>query len=471
MSRGGYLPMNKHLFRFLFALLFAILLCGAVQATNLQITVQDSLDNVTISQATVYLDGANLGKTTNAGTYYITHSGLNDLKLRISKSGYDDWENTVGMNVTAALVNLTRKSLILKVTLYDVDSLQAVPSADVKITNGNTSETKKTDSNGSTSYAVKAYNSYDLSITAPYYQSYVPPPLDIGTENKDVQYWLMRNDRFSFVVTDKSRIPISDAELYIDSTLKGKTDARGIIILALEREKPYAIEVKKSGYQSFIERKTIGLNEAIVAIQISKVPVGAFVSVFDEKRGAVEEASVYLDTALIGNTDQYGRYVFGSIVSGTYQLEVRKEGYVTVKKQITVTKQGDDFTIELPFEQVDLTIFVKDKDQKVIPGVMIELNSKTLGSTDENGQIITKLKFNTPYNISAVKEGYQPASFQKSIILGNSSATVTLIMEKNLDWAFISLVLIGATGILVVFALIRRLSHKARRHVIRRNEI
>jgi len=463
--------MYKHLIRFLSILLFVIVICGTAQATNLQINVQDSLDNTTVSQATVYLDGANSGRTTNTGIYFLTHSGLYDINLRITKSGYDDWEAMVAKNLTSVLVNMTRKTLVLKVVLYDTDSLAAIANADVKITSENVNESKKTDSNGIASFAVKAQTLYDLAITAPYYQSRSPPPIEIRADNKDVQYWLLRNDRFSFIVTDKSNNPVPGAEVYMDSALKGTTDARGILILALERGKPYSIEVKKAGYQSFIERKTISEDEALLAIQVSKVPVGAFVSVFDEKRVPIEGASVYLDTALTGYTDQYGRYVLGSIVAGSYQLEVRKEGYVIANKRINVTKQGDDFVVELPYEQADLTVYVRDKDQKVIPGATIELNSRPLGTTNENGQIVTRLKFNTLYNISGSKEGYQPVSTQKEIILGNSSGSATLTMEKNLDWGFIGLIIVGALGVLVVFAIIRRMNQKPRRHVIRRNEI
>jgi hypothetical protein len=463
--------MDTHLFRFLSALLLLILLCSAVQATTLQVTVQDSVDNTIIPQATVYLDNVNMGRTTGAGTFFLVHDGLDDKILRITKNGYEDWENTIARNLTSVLVNMTRKTLVLKVSLYDTDSLAAVPNANVKITSENETETKKTDSNGVVSFTVKAHTLYDLAITTPNYQARSPPPIEIVAENKDVQYWLLRNDRFSFVVTDKTSNPVPNAEVYLNSVLKGTTDTRGILVLPLERDSSYVIEVKKSGYQSFMERRTISGEEALVAIQLAKVPLGAFVSVFDENKNPVKDAAVSLDTVLAGHTDQYGRYVFGSITAGTYQLEVRKDGYVIMNKTISVTKQGDDFIIELPYEQVDLTVYVRDKDQKVIPDAKIELNSRNIGTTDENGQVVTGLKFNTLYNISASKEGYQPVITQKEIILGNSSGSLTFTLDKNLDWGFLLLIIVGAVGVLVVFGIIRRISRKPRRHMIRRNEI
>jgi hypothetical protein len=463
--------MKNHLFRFLPALLVLILLCGTAQATNLQITVQDSIDNITIPQATVYQDGVNVGRTTTSGTFLIVHSGLEDLNIRIAKSGYEDWENAVSMNATSVLANMTRKTLVLKVVLYDSDSFAVIPNAEVKLTYNNATDTKTSDSNGIVSFVVMANTIYDVAISAPYYQSQVPKAIEIGAENKVVQYWLMRNDRFSFIVTDPNKNPLQSAEIFIDSVSKGKTDVRGFLTVQIERGKSYDIEVKKDGYQSFVERKNIGDDDALMTVQIAKVPVGAFVSVYDENRAPVQGAVIYLDSAVAGNTDSYGNYVFGNIVAGSYNLEVRKDGYTTVKKTITISKQGDAFAIDLPYEQATVTVNVQDKDQKVIPDARVLVNGNAVGLTDANGQITAGLKFNTVSNITAQKEGYQTTSVQKSIIIGNASSSVTLIMERNLDWGFIALVVIGAGIIILVFAMIRRMSQKPGRHIIRRNEI
>jgi hypothetical protein len=312
---------------------------------------------------------------------------------------------------------------------------------------------------------------YDVAISAPYYQSQVPKAIEIGAENKVVQYWLMRNDRFSFIVTDPNKNPLQSAEIFIDSVSKGKTDVRGFLTVQIERGKSYDIEVKKDGYQSFVERKNIGDDDALMTVQIAKVPVGAFVSVYDENRAPVQGAVIYLDSAVAGNTDSYGNYVFGNIVAGSYNLEVRKDGYTTIKKTITISKQGDAFAIDLPYEQATVTVNVQDKDQKVIPDARVLVNGNAVGLTDANGQITAGLKFNTVSNITAQKEGYQTTSVQKSIIIGNASSSVTLIMERNLDWGFIALVVIGAGIIILVFAMIRRMSQKPGRHIIRRNEI
>ncbi len=115
--------MYNHRIRFLFVLVCIIALCSAAQATNLLITVQDSLDNTTVPHATVYLSGANVGMTNNAGQFLL-QSGQGDLNLRISMDGYDDWANTVSGNVTSLSVTLNRRTLVLNVALFDSNTLE-----------------------------------------------------------------------------------------------------------------------------------------------------------------------------------------------------------------------------------------------------------------------------------------------------------------------------------------------------------
>jgi p-aminobenzoyl-glutamate transporter AbgT len=117
--------------RFLFILLCALLLCSSAQATILQISVQDSTDNSTIPHAMVFLNGENFARTNNNGQVFLNHSGLNDTLIRVSMTGYNDWENLVAKNETAVFANLSRKSITLNVSLYDSDSLGLVSGARV----------------------------------------------------------------------------------------------------------------------------------------------------------------------------------------------------------------------------------------------------------------------------------------------------------------------------------------------------
>ncbi len=458
--------------RFLFALLCVFLLCSSVQATNLQIAVQDNIDNSSVPYATVFLNGGNIARTNTLGQVYLTHSGLNDLKIMVSKTGYDDWVKTVSRNETALLVNLSRKSLTLKVSLFDSDTLVPVSGALVNISAENVTMGKQTDLSGSALFGVTAATLYSVDIEAANYQPR-HTTIDMALENRDVQYWLLPGNRFAIEIKDKNgKSPLPDAEVRINSALVGKTDTKGRLVIPVTRGNTYTIEISKTGYQTFTESRIISDADAIYSVEITKAPIGAFIFVVDENRVAISGADVYINGNLLGSTNQYGRSTSPSLVSGTYPVEIRKAGYVTVSRPIQVSNVNEDYMFVMPFENSVLTLFVKDNEQKSVPNASISVNGNVLGMTDDRGQYNTRLNFNTPYNITASKDGYQPASIQKQVVSGNATATATLTLEKNLDWGLITTIAAGVVGILVLFAVIRMIGHQRKhRHGIRRNEI
>lgn len=457
--------------RFLFALLCTFLLCNSAQATILQISVQDSIDNSTIPHATVFLNGDNYARTNNYGQVVLNHSGLNDQLIRVSMTGYEDWEKLVAKNETSVLVNLSRKSITLKINLYDSDSFGSVSGARVNISAEHMKQTNLTDVSGSVSFSVNATTLYSIDITAP---DYLPRSgiIDMGTEDKDAQYWMLPANRFSFVIKDKNGMaPVPDAEVRINTTLVGKTDTRGVLTTPVTRGKVYTIDIKKGGYQTFTESRIISETDALYSVALSKAPLGAFISVFDENRDPINGTDVYINGTLTGTTNQFGRINFPDLVSGSYNVEVRKTGYSSVNRTILVTNKGEDYTFEIPFENADLTIFVQEKDQKMVPNATILINGNTMGVTDDHGLYRTKVKFNTLYNITAIKDAYQPVSVQKQFAQGNATTSVTLIMEKSLDWGLITMIVIGVLGVLIVFGVIRKWGGRKRRHSMRKNDI
>ena len=457
--------------RFLFALLCILLLCSSAQATVLQISVQDSRDNSTIPYATVFLNGDNYARTNSSGQLVLNHSGLNDQLIRVSLTGYDDWEKLVAKNETSVLVNLSRKNITLKINLYDSDSLGPVSGARINISAQQMKQSNLTDVSGSVTFGVNATTLYSIDITAPGYL-FRSGIIDIGTEDKDAQYWMLPANRFSFVVKDKNgMIPVPDAEVRINTTLLGKTDSRGVLTTPVTRGKVYSIEIKKGGYETFTESRIIGETDALYSVALSKAPLGAFISVFDENRNPINGTDVYMNGTLSGTTDQFGRINFPDLVSGSYKVEVRKIGYISVNHTILVTNKGEDYPFAMPFENVDLTLFVQDKDQKMVSNATILMNGNAMGVTDIHGVYRTKAKFNTLYNITAIKDTYHPISVQKQFAEGNATASVTLIMEKSLDWGLITLIVIGVLGVLIVFGVIRMWGGRKKQHSIKKNDL
>ena len=294
----------------------------------------------------------------------------------------------------------------------------------------------------------------------------------MGADDKEAQFLMLQANQFFFVVKDKnSSAAIPDAEVRIDSALIGKTDTRGVLAIPVKRGKLHTIEIKKDGYQIFSESREIGQTDALYSIGLSKALVGAFISVFDENRAPVTGADVFMNGINSGTTNQYGRLNFPNLVSGSYNIEVRKTGYMEQNRTILVTKPNEEYPFEIPFENADLTLFVQEKDQKLVPNATILLNGQTSGKTDDHGQYRTKVKFNTLYNITAIKDTYQPVMVEKQFDEGNATISVTLIMEKSSDWGLLTIIIIGAISVLVLFAAIRIWGSKKRRHILRKNDI
>jgi hypothetical protein len=116
-------------------------------------------------------------------------------------------------------------------------------------------------------------------------------------------------------------------------------------------------------------------------------------------------------------------------------------------------------------------LFVEDKDQKVVPGATISINNSTAGVTDSHGQLKTRVRLNTPYLVTAAKDGYQSGSVRERITNVTSSATTTIVLEKNFDpFPFIIAggVLIVAIGVVLVISI---RSRRKTGHSIRKDRI
>jgi hypothetical protein len=457
--------------RFLFALLCLILLCSAVQATNLQITVQDSLYNTTIPNAIVYLNGANVGMTNNQGVFLLT-SGQGTLDIRVSSDGYYDWENTsVDSSLTSLLVLLNRQSHVLKVDLLDSNTLQPVTGATLLLTSNNYTVTKQTDATGSASFWVTAYSYYALNISAQNYQSR-SETIGIAAADQEQQYLLLSLNQYSFVVEDKdTMLPISSAIVQINGVLVGKTDSRGILITPVTRGTTVTVAVSADGYQAVSESETIGANQALETVYLTRIPLSAIIFVSGEDNNPVSGASISINNASVASTNQFGRATLTNLAAGSYVVSAVKSGYQTTTRQIDIINQSSEFDVVLPFGQAGLTILVNDTDRKNVPNATIILNGITLGMTDANGQFITPITYNTSYNITSTKDGYLPGSLQEQFLANNPNPTVTLTLEKSPDWGLITTIAIGVIAVILLLAIIRMFGRRRRRHTIKRDEI
>jgi hypothetical protein len=462
--------MYRYRLRFLFALLCIVAFCSAAQATNLLITVQDSLDNTTVPHATVYLNGANVGLTNNGGQFLL-QSGQGDLNLLITMDGYDDWGGIVSGNTTSLSVILNRRTLLLNVSLFDSNSLNAVSGATLYLTSANSTQTGISDASGTASFAVTSYTFYSLNMTAPNYQPR-SETIEVDATNQNVQYWLLSGNQYSFIVKDQNtQAAVAGATISVNSVLLGTTDSRGVLIAPISRNTPITVEVKKTGYQTVIQSLTVSTNEAVDTVVLTPVPINGFVFVYDQQNQPISGADISLNGTVVANTTSYGRATLQNLVPGTYSIVVGKTGYTPVSQQIEISNASSEFPVVLSLATVSQTLFVQDTDQKNIAGATVLLNGAVAGTTDAHGQLDTQLTYNMPYNITVSQNGYLPQSVQQKIPLGNTTTPLTITLEKNMDWGFVTIVGIGILVLLFLWVVIRLVGRRDRHHATKRNEI
>lgn len=441
----------------LILLISVLFFVTAAQATTTLVNVYEKDGNISlISQASVYADGALLGKTDSSGNLDFTHPGTSAISIRVEKPGFDDFSQILDPNLTYLQVELFRKNLTLETKVYDADTLDPIAGAQVQMSGGGTAGSAITDLNGSASFAVRVEEIYTLDIRAMNYQSRAAT-VEMGIDSKQVQYWLFRDDRFALVVKDDvTGLPLADAEVTLEGVVRGMTDSRGAITLQLPREKVYNIRVKKEGYQDYNGRQVIGKDEALVTIPLAKAPYNVFISVFDEHKEPVEGAFVTVNGKEAGVTNKFGRLTLEGYLGGDYNLTVSAGEYADRHVPLIINAQGQDITVELSYKTIDLMIFAQQPDEKMVDDVTILLNGKEIGTTDIHGQLETQVKVNTPYTINATKEEYLPAGVSEVFSNEKTSASVTLIMERPIDIGLIAIVVIIIAAVVGVIFWIRR---------------
>lgn len=448
--------MQKKVFSVLLVLLMGFVLCAGAGGVTVSVMVYETGTNLTkISQATVYADNGLVGKTDETGYLEFSYPGTASLEMKVIKRGYEDWTGILDRNETSLLIEMERKNLTLGIDIYDADTLIPVSGAEVAISLKGVISSGQTDSNGSVTFHVIAGGLYDLSVRAPNYQARIAT-VEMGTDDRTVQYWLYHDARLTLVVKEGMTMqPVDSAEIFFDGVSKGITDQRGALTVDVPRDKVYQIKIRKAGYQDYTEKRIISNDEAMVTLSLVKAPSTVFIFVYDEAKMPVEDAEIFLEGSLAGTTNTFGRATLENLTVGEYPLSVRRLGYHNQSDTLEVTEMTGEFGIQLEYATADLTITTVGADNKPLPEVVISINGKSSGITDQKGEFSTKLRLNIPYTINATKAGYNSAMVQTEII---SIAPQALIipLEKSVNWLLIGSLLIFGAALLIIVGIWRR---------------
>ena len=439
------------------AVLSLFLFITIAGATTVTVNVYEKEGNISfIPQASVYADGAPVGKTDSEGMLQFSHPGISDLTVKVVKTGYDEWSGTLGANATNLLVEMMRKNLTLSVEVFDADMLSPIPGAEVYLTGPVLSQQGSTDEQGVADFRVTAEETYTVNVRAPSYQAR-STDVEMALDSKSVQFLLYRDDRFALVVKDSADgSPVKDAEVFVDGVSKGITDSKGAITLELPRGKIYNIKVIKEGYADYSDKVIIREEDALITVPIEKAHYKAFVMVYDQENHPVEGVKVQVNGSGSAITDTYGKVAISDLLAGSYTISTEKEGYQAANTTFTVSADGQEVIIPVRFGQASLLLYVQEPDGKMIQGAQVLVNGQEAGITDAHGQFTTHVTVNSPVMINTTKEGYQQGGLDVLVPSGSSSVTYTVNMQPNLDLGLLWIVAIVAIIVVVVAVLVVR---------------
>jgi len=208
------------------------------------------------------------------------------------------------------------------------------------------------------------------------------------------------------------------------------------------------------------------------AVELTSVPVGAFVFVYDINKQPVNGAEISIDNAVVATSNSYGRAMLSSMTPGSYTIVVQKSGYSPVTQTITIVNESSEFPVVLSLSTVSQTIYVQDSDQKNIGGATVILNGASVGTTDTRGQLDIQMVYGTPYNITVTADGYRAKSIQQTVSIGNTTSPLTITLEKNIDLGFLAMIGLGILVVIIIIIILRIVGRRAAHHSSgRRDEI
>jgi len=436
-----------------------VLCCMVAQAHTLTLTVTDSKTGSPVRDAGVYIDGAFTGRTDADGRFTYDHASSQDLRVKVSKAGYNSWADIISPTTSSVTVPLSRTLVTLTVEVFDKESVQPVADALVKVSGTDTSESMRTDGEGRADIVLPAMEDYTLEIQSPRYYTLLRS-VSLGTTGSTVQYWLTRSDTLAVRVLDaETESPLPGAEVIADGVSRGETNANGLLSVNLVREETHTIRVEKTDYQTYTTERYLTTEDAVLTVPLSRETSPLTIAVFNEERIPIESATIYIDGEVAGKTDTYGRFPAGAVDAGVHRIGVSARGYADWSENRTISGQGEDLVAVLSYDTTECTIIVEDTDHRVVPDAAIIIDGEVRGHTDSSGRFTTTLTTHHTYNITADAPGYISTSTSVEIPQGIAEKTVSLTLSRNLSPVVIG----GLAAVLLVAFVIVALVRRARR--------
>ncbi len=351
-------------------------------------------------------------------------------------------------------------STTLTVNVFDNNAnYDAVSGASVVITKGTVSNTLYTDVNGAAQFSGVEYEGvYTISVFKSGYISQTKTII-ISTMPRSESVYLVSETPVSIKITDENGAAISGAVITIDGKEEGTTNGAGLLHVSIGKGAYHLITVSADSYDPYSSSQYIGTDQTSLTLSLGKSEFTPLILIYNEEKLPISGAAVYINQKIVSYSDTYGRAQLPTYSSGTYDLKIEKNGYVSYEQQIQFSADTPDIIVELNYSVVPLIISVT-AHEKPIHGAIVYFDGTVKGITSVNGTYTTTVTPGTTLVLSASADGYTGTDVTYLVVAGSDNK-VTISLSENLPTTMIGLAALGV--IIVILILILIVTGKKRR--------
>lgn len=256
----------------------------------------------------------------------------------------------------------------------------------------------------------------DSNLSPLFYPS-EPEDLFVGINDSSLNLY----QEVYFNVTDSDGRPVEGANISIGNNAVVTNDNGQATIRLANGQYEYITSA--SGYIP-VEGMFVVLNGSVsIDVQMVLAPYTVTFHVTDEKGAAVPYASVTMDRRTT-TTNLQGIATL-SARNGNYPYTIEKLGYDEYSGSVVVDGRDKEVYPELEFKVWTITVIVKDKENQLIPNVIVKVNNGEY-LTNQHGEAEIPL-VNGEYPVTIEKTGYD--TLQGTIKVNNQNADVTFEMD------------------------------------------
>lgn len=256
----------------------------------------------------------------------------------------------------------------------------------------------------------------DSNLSPLFYPS-EPEDLFVGINDSSLNLY----QEVYFNVTDSEGRPVEGANISIGNNAVVTNDNGQATIQLANGQYEYIVSA--SGYIP-VEGMFVVLNGSVsIAVQMVLAPYTVTFHVTDEKGGVVPYANVMMDNRT--TTTNLQGVASLSARNGNYPYTIEKLGYDEYSGSVVVDGRDKEVYPELEFKVWTITVIVKDKENQLIPNVIVKVNNGEY-LTNQHGEAEIPL-LNGEYPVTIEKTGYD--TLQGEIKVNNQNADVTFEMD------------------------------------------